>query len=70
LIGRILHEPERAWVRIPPRKDLVSKNLTGGPDCDARHDAIDILTATSPVTKVDVEEMLLAVRRFMEEFLA
>ena len=48
LIGRILHQPERAWVRIPPRMDLASKNPPGGPNCDARHDATDILTDTSP----------------------
>lgn len=40
MIGRMLHQPERAWVRIP-RMDLVSKNPTGGPNCDARHDATD-----------------------------
>jgi hypothetical protein len=29
--------------------DLASKNPTGGQNCDARHDATDILTDTSPV---------------------
>ena len=28
-----------ARVRMPPRMDLASKNPTGGPNCDARHDA-------------------------------
>ena len=28
--------------------DLASKNPPGGPNCDARHDAPDILTDTSP----------------------
>ena len=41
--------PTRARsVRIPPRMDLASKNPPGGPNCDARHDATDILTDTSP----------------------
>jgi hypothetical protein len=48
LIGRILHVSERAWVRVPPRMCLASKNPTGGPNCDAQHDAADILTDISP----------------------
>jgi hypothetical protein len=48
LIGRILHQPERARIRIPSRMDLASKNPLGDPNCNARHDATDILTDTSP----------------------
>jgi hypothetical protein len=42
LIGRILHQPERASVRIPPYGSRVEKTRTAGPSCDARHDATDI----------------------------
>ena len=41
--------PTRARLgQDPARMDLASKNPTGGPNCDARHDATDILTDTSP----------------------
>jgi hypothetical protein len=36
------------WHQDSPRMDLASKNPTDGPNCDARHDATDILTDTSP----------------------
>jgi hypothetical protein len=32
--------------------DLASKTPTGGPNCDARHDASDILTDTSPASRL------------------
>jgi hypothetical protein len=44
----MLYQTERVPVRIHPRIDLASKHPSGGPNCEARHDASDILTDTCP----------------------